>query len=173
MFALPSPSPAMAAPHSQRTAQAAESFLGQRGGDHVLQNLSVILLFFGIDDGRTSSGITVVITQHEKQTYYKQATCRVFGFITLLSGDLFSGQTNFHRQSALPVSTLASPTKRSNCDRLSGSNQSNYCRKSPPAIIRAWKLYSPDHRSVSSTNYSTFHRERLECPVKQSLTASI
>ena len=30
------------------------------------------------------SQITVVITQHEKQTYYKQATCRVFGFITLL-----------------------------------------------------------------------------------------
>ena len=31
------------------------------------------------------SRITVVITQHEKQTYYKRATCRVFGFIALLS----------------------------------------------------------------------------------------
>ena len=28
-----------------------------------------------------------MITQHEKQTYYKRATCRVFGFITLLSAE--------------------------------------------------------------------------------------
>ena len=62
------------------------------------------------------------------------------GFIALLSGDLFSGQTSFHRQFALPVDT-ARPARRSNCDRLSGSNQSNYCRKSPTASIRAWKLH--------------------------------
>ena len=40
-----------------------------------------------ISQNASMSGITIVITQHEKQTYYKQATCRVFGFITLFKQD--------------------------------------------------------------------------------------
>ena len=47
---------------------------------------SVLILFMQFESG-SSSVITVVITQHEKQAFYKLATCRVFGFITLLCRD--------------------------------------------------------------------------------------
>ena len=94
------------------------------------------------------------------------------GSIALLSGDLFAGQTSLHRQSALPVSTLACPVQRFNCDRHGRSNQSNYCRKSTGDHSSMEIVLSEPLTGFANKRFNTSTWKRFEYSAKESRNAN-
>ena len=101
--------------------------------------------------------ITVVITQHEKQTYYKRATCRVFGFIALLSAEsptlkLLRG----HPPGNISIGLLCQLQQSKSSELL----RSTYRKRSSVQGVRWSTQFKTNQLSLQTEVLATFERRK-------------